>query len=297
MNSNWSQYIQTSEELYRSRALRFHDGNKEKWISQMRVANGMNVLDVGCGSGLFCHRIKTYLPNSTVTGLDFDTGHIGYAKVKTRELGIECNFVNGDATALPFEQNTFDVCYSYTVMEHIEPNVFLKEQYRVLKQNGTIVILSVRPELNINSENWKPGSGEENELLTNAWKANSDFKERLKVCQYPLKEHEILVLMEKNGFKNINIDFMSFVHYAPNNENVSKNIAIESINVNRLFTLNSMKKALRMNPTALTKKEYLKLEGLINQRYDKRILKYLNGKKLWDISTSTMMIATGQKID
>ena len=100
MNSDWSRYVQTSEELYRSRALRFHDGNRDLWLQALGVKDGMKVLELGCGGGIFCHRIKTYLPNTRVTGLDFDTGHIKYAKAKSVEFGLDCAFINGDATAL-----------------------------------------------------------------------------------------------------------------------------------------------------------------------------------------------------
>ncbi|HAN21332.1 MAG: hypothetical protein A2Y15_07180 [Clostridiales bacterium GWF2_36_10] len=125
-NTYWSTYVQESEELYRSRALRFHDGNKDLWLKAFQIENGMKVLEVGCGGGIFCHRIKTYLPDTDVTGLDFDTGHIEYAKTKSLELNLNCKFVNGDATSLPFEDNTFDTCFSHTVINFCEPNDFLK---------------------------------------------------------------------------------------------------------------------------------------------------------------------------
>ena len=58
MNDHWSQYVQTSEELYRSRALRFHDGNKELWLSALGAKDHTDILEVGCGGGIFCHRLK-----------------------------------------------------------------------------------------------------------------------------------------------------------------------------------------------------------------------------------------------
>ncbi len=61
MNTDWSNYVQTPEELYRSRALRFNGLNKDVWLRAMGIQSGMNVLEVGCGSGIFCHRIKTFL--------------------------------------------------------------------------------------------------------------------------------------------------------------------------------------------------------------------------------------------
>lgn len=97
MNRTWSRYVQTSEELYRTRALRFHDGNRALWLEALGIVNSMNVLEVGCGGGIFCHRIKTYLPAAQVTGIDIDAGHIAYAEKKSAKLGLNCHWVNGNA--------------------------------------------------------------------------------------------------------------------------------------------------------------------------------------------------------
>lgn len=294
MDNKWSEYVQTSEELYRSRALRFHDQNKDLWLQMLRVQDEMNVLEVGCGGGLFCHRIKKYLPHTSVTGLDFDSGHIDYAKAKSKELGLDCSFVNGDAIKMPFPDDSFDLCYSYTVMEHIEPNAFLREHYRVLKPGGTIAALTVLPGLNLDPENWRPDDGEENELLTKAFEAVSGDGP-LRIRQYPLTATEFAPIMEKHGFHNINVQVFSVISYAPDNADISDETAIESINLNRLFALNSVEKALKLKPNALTKSEYYRLTDLINRRFDDRLHKYKHGEKLWDISTCNVIAITGMK--
>lgn len=295
MNKNWSEYVQTTDELYRSRALRFNQSNKDIWLTEMQIADGMNVLEVGCAGGLLCHRIKTILTNIKITGIDYDIGHIEYAKLKTKELGLDCNFVNEDATAMSFRSETFDLCYSHTVMEHIEPVAFTTEQYRVLKHGGKVVILSVRPELSINPNIAMPEEGEERELLNKAWNGCAEFEKALNICAYPLKENEFAPILEKVGFHDININFFTVMPYSPDNSNISNEIAIESINVNRLFSLNSFYKAGRMNPSALTRDEMDRALELVNKRYDKRIEIYNSGKKLWDLNTSTVMVVTGRK--
>lgn len=82
MNLYWSKYVQKSEELYLSRALKFHKGNIDKWADAMQLCDGMKILEVGCAGGLLCHRIKEYMPNASITGIDFDIGHIEYAKTE-----------------------------------------------------------------------------------------------------------------------------------------------------------------------------------------------------------------------
>ncbi len=295
MDNKWSQFVQTTEELYRSRALRFHKVNKDLWLSALQVEDGMNVLEIGCGGGVFCHRIKEYLPNTIVTGLDFDSGHIEYAKARTIELGLDCKFINGDARNLPFADNTFDLCFSYTVAEHISTEKFLSEQHRVLKPNGKIVILSVRTRMGLSENNDSSVSEEEKRLFEKAWSKAGDYDKNNGIGAYELKERDFPVILEKAGFKNIGIDFFTVSSYCPDNARTPYEAAIEQIEVNRMLTLTSIKKALRIAPDGLTDSERLSLVEMINRRYNKRIEQYKKGEKLWDFTVNTTLTASGRK--
>ena len=295
MDRMWSQFVQSSEELYSSRAVRFRSDNKDLWLNAMKIKDGMNILEIGCGGGIFCHRIKTFLPNTTVVGLDRDEGHIEYATEKSKELGIDCSFVTGDALNLPFSDNTFDACTSHTVIEHIETIKFLSEQYRILKAGGVISVLSVRTRLNVSPENWRPNDSEEADLLNKAWSKAGNFDKEHGIGSFEMKESDFPIALEKAGFKNVNVDFISLVPYAPDNANVSEELAIQQINANRISTLSSMRKALNIAPDSLSEAEIQRLTELINQRYDDRINIYLRGEKLWDIASSSVMAITGYK--
>lgn len=295
MEKMWSKFIQSSEELYTSRALRFRNDNKDLWLNAMKIKDGMNILEIGCGSGVFCHRIKTFLPNSTVTGIDRDNGHIEYATNKSKELNINCKFLTADALNLAFQNNTFDACFSHTVIEHVETNKFLSEQYRVLKVGGVISVLSVRTHLNVSPENWQPNNSEEADLLNKAWKNAGNFDKKHGIGSFEMKESDFPIALEKAGFKKVNVGFISLVPYAPDNADVSEELAIQQINANRISTLSSMKKALNIAPDSLSESEILRLTKLINQRYDDRINMYIKGEKLWDIATSSVMAVTGYK--
>ncbi|MGI5899797.1 MAG: class I SAM-dependent methyltransferase [Christensenellales bacterium] len=295
MNNNWSQFVQTSEELYRSRALRFTDENKDLWLNAIGVTDGIDVLELGCAGGLFCHRIKKHLPKTKVTGLDFDSGHIEYAKQKSAELGLDCEFVNGDATKLPFGDNTFDLCYSHTVVEHVPTTPFLFEQLRVLKPDGRIAVLSVRTRLSVRNNNWYiVGEGEE--VLSGKLWAKANKNQPVKdIGSYEMDEKEYPVVLERAGFRDVNVDFITVTEYAPDNASVTREAALEQINCNRLSSLASMEKALRLDPDALPVSEQTKLRTMINKRYDKRVELYLSGEKQWDFSTVTVLIASGRK--
>ncbi len=294
MNNYWSTYVQYTEELYRSRALRFHDGNKDLWLNLIGVQDGMNVLEVGCGSGIFCHRIKTYLPNTKVTGIDLDSGHIEYAKKKSAELGIDSTFINGDATALPFPDNTFDLCYSYTVIDFCEPSLFISEQKRALKPGGTLTVLNILGG-GINSEMWKPENADGEKALFDKLWAEAEKNKLSDIKKYPLALCDYPVQLEKAGLKEIKLDVLAVASYNPDSSHVSDSTALEQINENRYCELCSVQKAKFMAPTALAGTEFETLLALINRKYDQRIEKFQSGEKLWDFSAGITFAASGRK--
>jgi len=263
----------------------------------MKIKDGMMVLELGCGGGIFCHRIKEYLPNTTVTGLDRDAGHMEYAVAKSNELGIDCNFIVGDVLALPFDDRSFDACTSHTVVEHVPTSQFLSEQHRVLKPGGIVSVQSVRTSCSITPENWKPDVSEESELLKKAWEKAGNFDKENGIAAYPIDESQLPAALDKAGFKDISVNFIAPVRYAPDNADISDELAIEMINVNRIHALSSMYKALNIAPDGLTAAEAMRLEALINQRFDVRVDMYLRGEKLWDVATGVVMVATGYKYD
>ena len=117
--------------------------NSEKVIFQKYINKCDKILDVGCGAGRTT--INLYKMGYTnITGLDLSSTLIDYAQnyAKTNNLNIE--FINADATKLPFSDNLFDVViFSYNGMQCIpgkknRDNV-LKEVYRVLKPNGLYI--------------------------------------------------------------------------------------------------------------------------------------------------------------
>lgn len=295
MDNMWSKYVQTTEELYRSRDLRFNESNKDLWLKAIGARQGDSVLEIGCAGGTFCHKLKKYVPDIKITGLDFDVVHIAFAKRKTTELGLQVDFVNGDATAMPFSGDTFDLCYSHTVSEHIPHTPFFGEQYRVLKSGGRIAVLSVRSRLGVKDSNWFIMGDDERILMEKAWSKAGKFDMEHNIGAYEMDEHEYPVEIEKAGFRDVNIDMFTFVEYAPDNASVSDELAIEQINCHRIHSLASMQKALNISPDALTKAEREALANMINARYDKRIEQYKSGVKLWDFSTTTVLIASGTK--
>jgi len=297
MSTYWSTYVQTPEELYRSRALRFRDDNKDGWFKLLRAKNGMDVLEIGCGGGIFCHRIKSYLPDCTVTGLDLDENNIAFAQTKAAKNGLDCTFVQGAAERLPFPDGCFDLCFSHTVADFCDPDAFYAEQMRVLRPGGVMVVLNVacRRSNEAADEGWKPsGENDEKALFDKLWAVASQM-EPAQIKRYPADFSDCMAYMEKAGFAALQMDALAVVQYCPDSANTGNARAIEQIEECRLSMLSSVHKARIMAPDTLTEAEWNDLLRLIHERFDRRLAQYKRGEWQWDYNIGTTAAVSGRK--
>jgi ubiquinone/menaquinone biosynthesis C-methylase UbiE len=104
------------------------------------IAPGSTVLDLATGVGATAHQLTLRFPDITLTAVDLSETQLAAAKKNHSEL----NFMKADATALPFERETFDVVHCSWLLEHVpNPMAVLKEVYRVLKVGGFCRFLEV----------------------------------------------------------------------------------------------------------------------------------------------------------
>lgn len=292
---SWSTHVQRPETLYRSRNIRFRPEYREAFLKAMGLQNGMCVLEVGCGPGVLCQRLEDWLPDSVITGLDRDEAFIDYARVKTKETCHQCTFVTGDALKLPFPDNTFNACTSHTVIEHVPTAPFLEEQYRVCRGGGVVSVLSVRTDAGIKPEDPQPPSAEEQDLWKKAEAAWQEFDKAHSICAYPCSVRDIPRHMEKAGFQNVSVDFIS-VTTAPDNGQYDLQLRKEMIEENRQVSLDAVDVGQHCVPGAWSAQEVSRLQELINRRFDDRLKALQEGKRIWDISVSLLMVARGYKL-
>jgi SAM-dependent methyltransferase len=113
-----------------------------RWAPQVaaaaRIAAGDRVLDVGCGTGVLARAAADRVAaDGQVTGLDLNEGMLAVA----RRLRPKIDWRQGDATSLPFADESFDVVVSqFALMYFPDRTAALKEMVRVLRPGGRLGI-------------------------------------------------------------------------------------------------------------------------------------------------------------
>jgi ubiquinone/menaquinone biosynthesis C-methylase UbiE len=107
-----------------------------------RVANGLRILDVGCGFGGTIAHLNEHLTACELVGLNIDERQLARARqAVTARPGNTVRFVQGDACALPFDKGSFDVVLAVECIFHFPSRrTFFSEARRVLGANGTLAL-------------------------------------------------------------------------------------------------------------------------------------------------------------
>lgn len=103
--------------------------------------HGGRFLDLGCNWGRWC--IAASRLGYEVFGIDPVLEAIHAASFVASKLGAKCRYVCGDAVRLPFADESVDVVFSYSVLQHFareDVQKTLAEIKRVLKPGGRCLI-------------------------------------------------------------------------------------------------------------------------------------------------------------
>jgi SAM-dependent methyltransferase len=99
-----------------------------------------DVLEAGCGIGTDGAQFARH--GARYTGLDQSELALTLAERGFEVRGLHGRFVRGTLTALPFEDESFDLVYSYGVVHHSpQPEKAIAEFRRVLRQDGVAVVM------------------------------------------------------------------------------------------------------------------------------------------------------------
>ncbi len=115
-----------------------------EFVSRLNLKPGTKVLDVATGTGNLA--IPAAKTGADVTGIDIAPNLIEQAIERAKAEGVEAKFEVGDAEALPYEDNTFDVVMTmFGAMFAPRPDVTAAELIRVTKPGGIIAMANWTP--------------------------------------------------------------------------------------------------------------------------------------------------------
>jgi len=117
---------------------------KDAMMDWLAPHPGQRLLDVAGGTGDISFRFLKRAGHGHATVLDLTTPMLeaGRTRAEADKMADSLDWVTGDAMALPFIDNTFDVfTISFGIRNVTRPQEALNEAYRVLKPGGRLMVL------------------------------------------------------------------------------------------------------------------------------------------------------------
>lgn len=114
-------------------------------FDNLELRRGMNILDVGCGTGFpLFHLAHLHGGSCRVTGIDVWAEGLERARVKLETYGLPTvRIIRADAAAMPFADEEFDlIVLNLIVNNFAAPEASLSECFRVAKPGARIVLTS-----------------------------------------------------------------------------------------------------------------------------------------------------------
>lgn len=110
-------------------------------FAKFESGKGLEILEVGVGMGADHIEWAKSSPKK-LCGIDITQSGIDHTQQRLAIHGLSSNLQVGDAENLPFEDESFDMVYSWGVVHH-SPNTqaAINEIHRVLRPNGTAKIM------------------------------------------------------------------------------------------------------------------------------------------------------------
>lgn len=124
----WQESSETIIDL-KDRLLRYKYRILQNILSQL--PEDAKIIEIGCGNSSWLKLLKEKNPKIEIYGLDISQEAVEISKKR----GVKA--VSGDARNMPFENNFFDLVFSFGTIEHFpETEKAIYEHIRILKPNG-----------------------------------------------------------------------------------------------------------------------------------------------------------------
>lgn len=98
-----------------------------------------SILDAGCGYGFTSVFLARY--GFRVAAIDRSAARMSFAKKLARFMKVSVSYTQSTLEKLPYQKNSFDLCVSLEVLEHVaSPLEVLRELARVTKNDGYLIL-------------------------------------------------------------------------------------------------------------------------------------------------------------
>ena len=117
---------------------------------ETKLQNGIDVLDVGCGSGRALNSLAQRFPQSRFTGYDFSKEAINTAKSEAKKLGLtNIQFQIKDAATIN-EVAQYDLITTFdAIHDQAKPDVVLRAIFNALRPDGIYLMQDIRASSNV----------------------------------------------------------------------------------------------------------------------------------------------------
>lgn len=112
------------------------------WIhTQILGSKNLKILDLGCGPGLYCHRLS--MLGHQCIGIDYSPASITHARKIAEQSGLNCTFIRADLRETDYG-NDFDVVMQIygeiNVFKPLHASKILDKAYQSLKPGGILLL-------------------------------------------------------------------------------------------------------------------------------------------------------------
>ncbi len=197
-------YIHGFDEQERRRLLRQGEFLAPLIYSDVDFTKCKSILEVGSGVGAQTLQLLKRFPKAHITCVELSETQLETARrvLRTPIRQGRVTLVQGSAEALPFRSGSFDAAFVCWLLEHVSnPGKVLAQVARVLRKNGTLCAREVFNQL------WYayPAS----RTLDRHWRTFNT--NQLRMGGDPFVGVRLGTLLEKNGFRKIEIEFRTQV--------------------------------------------------------------------------------------
>ncbi len=119
----------------------------QRLLDTARVKDNLRILDVGCGYGGTLASLNERLHGCELVGLNIDQRQLERTAERVQPVnGNRVDFVHGDACALPFDDQSFDIVLAVECIFHFPDRAaFFHHAGRVLRPGGNLTLSDFVP--------------------------------------------------------------------------------------------------------------------------------------------------------